>query len=121
MVFGRAVAWEFVDEAVGKAGRPPGDLEALLLTPSEELPHDTGVYAVGVCVGGVRPQRRRTYRRRTRHCGPRARGRPEPIRLDSRHGRRAAEQFKQGSCGCILGEQAIRLPHQDTMRENTRI
>ena len=51
LVLGRAVAGELVDEAAGQAGGNLGELEVLILAPSEEAPHDAGVGASGVGIG----------------------------------------------------------------------
>ena len=51
LVLGGTVSGEFVNEAAGKAGGDPGDLEVLLLAPGEEAPHDAGVGTAGVRIG----------------------------------------------------------------------
>ena len=51
LVLGGTVAGELVDEAAGQAGGDPGKIEALILAPGEEAPHDAGVGAAGVGVG----------------------------------------------------------------------
>ena len=51
LVLGGTVAGELVDEAAGQAGGDPGKIEALILAPGEEAPHDAGVGRAGVGVG----------------------------------------------------------------------
>ena len=51
LVLGGTVSGEFVNEAAGKAGGDPGDLEVLLLAPGEEAPHHTRIGAAGMGIG----------------------------------------------------------------------
>ena len=50
LVNGGAVAGQLVDYAAGQVGRDPGELEAFILAPGEETPHDAGIVPSGVRV-----------------------------------------------------------------------